>query len=276
VGLSRRRLLGAGIAVTGVGLFAAGGSAAPPAGPDVAAAPGPGGPGAGGRADGGPGADATPSPSPSVSREPRQRPVFTLAEYRQAVPGPPFPDNAVALTIDDGPHPVWTPKVLRLLERLHVPAMFCLIGNQVLGHEDVARSIVAAGHQVSNHTWSHPAGIASLPEDQVRRELERAQDKIYGTTGHTPGVFRSPGGAMSPAVLAAAARTGMVPVNWTDDPRDWTKPGVQSITDRLLGAKAGHILLCHDGGGDRSQTCAALATVIPALQQRGLQFVALT
>ena len=271
MGLSRRRLLGAGLAVTGVGVFASGGSASPPGGP---------GDGTGGIAEPPPAVPpspslAPPSPSPSNTREPRQRPVFTLAEYRQAVPGAPFPGNAVALTIDDGPHPVWTPKVLRLLERLHVPAMFCLIGNQILGHEDVARSIVAAGHQVSNHTWSHPATIASLGEDQVRQELERAQNKIYDTTGHTPGVFRSPGGAVSPAVLAAAARTGMVPVNWTDDPRDWAKPGVQSITNRLLGAKAGHILLCHDGGGDRSQTCAALATVIPALQQRGLQFVAL-
>jgi peptidoglycan/xylan/chitin deacetylase (PgdA/CDA1 family) len=264
VSLSRRRLFGAGLAVTGTALVADG-SAAPAHRPVRVSAPPP-------HVEP---STAPPSPSPDPGFTPMQRPVFTLEDYRKAVSGPPFPANAVALTIDDGPHPVWTPKVLRLLERYHVPALFCLIGNQVLGHEGVARSIVAAGHHVSNHTWSHPGQIADLPPERVQDEINRAQEKIYDTTGRLPGIFRSPGGAMSPAVLAAAARARMVPMNWSDDPRDWTRPGVQSITDRLLGARPGHILLCHDGGGDRSQTCAALATVIPALQARGLQFVAL-
>jgi peptidoglycan/xylan/chitin deacetylase (PgdA/CDA1 family) len=67
----------------------------------------------------------------------------------------------------------------------------------------------------------------------------------------------------------------MLPLDWSDDPRDWTRPGVPHITSRLLAARPGQILLCHDGGGDRSQTLAALRTVIPALQARGYQFVAL-
>jgi peptidoglycan/xylan/chitin deacetylase (PgdA/CDA1 family) len=201
--------------------------------------------------------------------------VFTLREYRQIVPGPDFPPDAVALTIDDGPHPAWTPEVLRLLARYHVPATFCLIGNQVQGHEAVARSVVDAGHQVANHTWSHPAQLSTMTPEQVQQELDRAQEKIHDTTGHTPTIFRSPGGAVSPAIFAAAARSGMVPVNWDADPRDWTRPGTPAITNRLLAARPGDILLCHDGGGDRSQTCAALRTVIPALQARGYRFVAL-
>jgi peptidoglycan-N-acetylglucosamine deacetylase len=267
-GLSRRRLFGAGLAATGTALVA-GGSAGlprqqatvPTAVTPVAAAP------------------TGPAPSPSTSPLPAlpqlDRPVFTLEEYRRLVPGPPFPANAVALTIDDGPHPMWTPKVLRLLERYHVPALFCLIGNQVLGHEPVARDIVAAGHHVANHTWSHPAKIAEYAPDRVRQEVDRAQNKIYDTTGKLPTIFRSPGGAVSPAVFAAAAQARMVPINWTNDPRDWTRPGTRSITDRMLAANPGQILLCHDGGGDRAQTCAALATVIPALQARGYQFVSL-
>jgi peptidoglycan/xylan/chitin deacetylase (PgdA/CDA1 family) len=204
------------------------------------------------------------------------RPVYTLQEYRRLVPGPPFPDNAVALTIDDGPHGQWTPQVLRVLERYHVPALFCVIGNQILGQEGVARSIVTAGHHVANHTWSHPATIAGMPQDRVQQEIDRAQEKIYDTTGQAPAVFRSPGGAGSPAVFAAAAQARMVAVNWTNDPRDWTRPGVGPIVERMLAARPGQILLCHDGGGDRAQTCAALRTVLPALQSRGYQFVALT
>ncbi|WP_433066008.1 polysaccharide deacetylase family protein [Dactylosporangium sp. CS-033363] len=191
------------------------------------------------------------------------------------MPGPEFPDNAVALTIDDGPHGGWTPQVLKVLEKYHVPATFCMIGNQILGQEAVARSVVNAGHQVANHTWSHPAQLSTMPADKVQQELDRAQEKIHDTTGRTPTIFRAPGGTCSPAVFEAAAKAGMVPVNWDRDPKDWTKPGTSFITNKLLAAKAGDILLCHDGGGDRSQTCAALKTVIPALQSRGLQFVAL-
>ena len=213
-----------------------------------------------------------PAPSPLPVQ---QRPVFTLTDFRRVVPGPAFPDNAVALTIDDGPHPVWTPKVLRLLDKHHVPALFCMIGNQVLGHENVARSVVNAGHQAANHTWSHPTSLPHQPDDRVRQEIQRAQDKIYDTTGSRPTLFRSPGGGWSPGVFTAAAQAGMVPLDWSDDPRDWTQPGVAAITNRLLAAKPGQILLCHDGGGDRSQTYTALQTVIPALLARGYQFVAL-
>jgi len=266
-GLSRRRMLGAGLTAAGTLLLAGGSTArarraAPPSAADAPPPPAPP-------------PSASPSPTPKGPLPVQQRAVSTLEQYRLAVPGPAFPANAIALTIDDGPHPVWTPKVLRLLEQYHVPALFCLIGNQVLGHEDVAVSIVRAGHQVANHTWSHPTSLDQQPADQVRTQLHRAQDKIYSATSSTPVVFRSPGGAWSPGVFAEAAQARMVPLGWTEDPRDWTKPGVGAITNRLLASRPGEILLCHDGGGDRSQTCAALSTVIPALQARGYQFVAL-
>jgi peptidoglycan/xylan/chitin deacetylase (PgdA/CDA1 family) len=211
---------------------------------------------------------AAPSPAPLQSK-----PVTTLAGYRKLVPGPAFPDNAVALTIDDGPHPVWTPKILDLLERYHVQATFCLIGNQVRGHEAVARSVVAAGHHVANHTWSHPLRLPTLTQREMHREIEWAQDKIYSTTGYAPRLFRSPGGAWSSALFARASLAGLTALDWSDDPKDWQRPGVAAITARLLAAKPGQILLCHDGGGDRSQTYQALQQVIPALLARGYTFV---
>jgi peptidoglycan/xylan/chitin deacetylase (PgdA/CDA1 family) len=215
------------------------------------------------------------APSVPADLRPLKEPVFTLKDYRRALPGPAFPADAVALTIDDGPHPVWTPKILRLLHKHHVPALFCMIGNQVLGHETVARDVVRDGYQVANHTWSHPTEMGRRPHRHMRRELARAQEKIYDTTGHAPTLFRSPGGDWSPALLRTAAKARLVPLDWSDDPRDWSRPGVAAITRRLLAARPGQILLCHDGGGDRSQTYTALRTVIPALQARGYRFVAL-
>lgn len=217
----------------------------------------------------------TPSATPSAAVPAQADPIFTLSEYRAVVAGPAFPANAVALTIDDGPHPVWTPKILDLLDRHHVPATFCLIGNQVLGHETVARNIVTAGHHIANHSYNHPMDLAGAAPARMREELDRTQEKIHSATGYTPHLFRSPGGAWSPDLLAQTAQAGMTLVNWSNDPKDWQRPGTATITQRLLAADPGDILLCHDGGGDRSQTYAALQTVIPALQARGYTFVAL-
>jgi peptidoglycan-N-acetylglucosamine deacetylase len=217
-------------------------------------------------------------PVESATLEPaavQRRPIYTLAEYRRVRRGPAFPADAVALTIDDGPHPIWTPKILKLLDKYHVPATFCMIGNQVLGHERVARSVVHAGHDLANHTWSHPATLSRKSAATVHTQIVRAQEKIYDTTGRTPRLFRSPGGAWSATVLREAAAAGLVPLDWSDDPRDWSKPGTSAITHRMMACRPGQIILCHDGGGDRSQTYAALSTVLPALTARGYRFVAL-
>lgn len=205
----------------------------------------------------------------------QHKPIFTLSDYRRMTGAPAFPADAIALTIDDGPHPVWTPKILSLLDKYHVPAMFCMIGNQVLGHESVAKTVTNAGHQLANHTWSHPTKLAGKSHDEVRKEIQRAQAKIQKTTGTVPKLFRSPGGDWSPTVLQEVAKAGLVPLDWSDDPRDWSRPGVPHIKSKLLAARPGQILLCHDGGGDRSQTYQALNAVIPALVAKGLRFVAL-
>ncbi|AGZ42987.1 polysaccharide deacetylase family protein [Actinoplanes friuliensis] len=216
-----------------------------------------------------------PTESATAPMRAQHHPVHTLADFRRATTVPPFPGDAIALTIDDGPHPVWTPKILRLLDKHHVPALFCMIGNQVLGHEPVAKSVIRAGHQLANHTWSHPSALAGKSRARIRKEIHRAQEKIHDTTGYTPKIFRSPGGDWSPAVLQESAHAGLLPLDWSTDPRDWSRPGTAAIKRRMLAARPGQILLCHDGGGDRSQTYQALRTIIPALKARGLHFVAL-
>jgi peptidoglycan/xylan/chitin deacetylase (PgdA/CDA1 family) len=188
---------------------------------------------------------------------------------------PDAPKNAVALTIDDGPHPEWTPRVLELLAKHEVKATFCLIGEQVRDNYKLVQLMVEAGHEVANHTWRHPININRLPAGRVENEIVKTRQVIVEVTGTTPRLFRAPGGNWSPTVFKAVARHGMFPIDWDIDPRDWSRPGVPHVTRELLRGKAGDILLCHDGGGDRSQTLKSLKTVLPKLKSRGLVFVTL-
>lgn len=225
---------------------------------------------------------ATPSPSASTRPTPPPPPPQTLSKpvpvrtkpvYRVHDILPDAPPNAIALTIDDGPVPVWTPRVLNVLERFDVKATFCMIGAQVHGRPWLPRAIAAEGHGLANHSYRHPMHLAHLPLPRIEVEVARCSEAIHTATGTVPKFFRSPGGNWTPAVMSTVARNGLIPIDWDVDPDDWARPGVPHITQTLLKAKAGDILLCHDGGGDRSQTVAALETVLPALKARGLQFI---
>ncbi|MDG4766361.1 polysaccharide deacetylase family protein [Solwaraspora sp. WMMD406] len=190
------------------------------------------------------------------------RPVFRVA------PG------TIALTIDDGPDPRWTPAVLDLLAAHGVPATFFLIGDRVAEHPALARRIADAGHEIGNHSMRHPMPFAALPSGLINAEIGQAQRRITDATGTAPRLFRAPSGGWSANVLAATADAGLTPVDWTVNSSDWKEPGVGRVTRALARSGSGHVLLCHDGGGDRSQTVAALSVVIPRLLRRGLRFVA--
>ncbi|WP_261986874.1 polysaccharide deacetylase family protein [Actinomadura sp. HBU206391] len=221
----------------------------------------------------------SPRPAHAVKKRPkpkpkpvpaRRAPAFKIHDVR-----PDAPPRSIALTIDDGPSREWTPKVLALLERHDVQATFCVIGQEVRRFPELLREIVAAGHQVANHTMHHPVSLARLPARRIEAEIRDAHRYIQDVGGTTPKLFRAPGGNWSPAVMKTAAKHGMLPIDWDIDPRDWARPGATRITRSLLRGKAGDILLCHDGGGDRSQTLNSLRKVIPRLKDRGLEFIAL-
>jgi peptidoglycan/xylan/chitin deacetylase (PgdA/CDA1 family) len=209
-------------------------------------------------------------PRPAAPVAERTGPIYRLHDLH-----PTAPPNAIALTVDDGPQSEWTPKMLDLLAEFDVKATFSLIGIQVKLFPKLAERIVQAGHQLCNHTMTHPLGIASMSKRKVDAEITEAHVRIGEATGVAPKFFRSPGGAWSHAVFHSAARHGMVPIDWDVDPRDWARPGTRHIEKTMLKAKGGDILLCHDGGGDRSETIKALRKVIPELKKRGLTFVAL-
>ncbi|TMQ92663.1 polysaccharide deacetylase family protein [Actinomadura soli] len=216
----------------------------------------------------------TPKPRPAAWTPAKVAALETpVRELSQLSPAP--PPKSIALTIDDGPNPTWTPRMLDLLAEEEVLATFFIIGEQVKEYPKLTRRIADAGHQICNHTETHPISIAGLPAKRVRKEIVDAHDRIADVTGVVPQYFRSPGGAWSKTVLELTAEHNMLPIDWAIDPRDWARPGVGRIRRSLLEGKEGDIVLCHDGGGDRSQTIKALGGAIPKLKKRGLTFVAL-
>lgn len=182
-------------------------------------------------------------------------------------------DKAIALTIDDGPSAVYTPQVLRLLAKYKVTGTFSMIGIQVTAEPAIAREVVAAGHLVSNHTYRH-MNLGWLAPSAALTEMDRATDAIHTATGVTPHMFRAPYGVWSATALRHCQQTGMTPLAWSVDPRDWSRPGVSAIVANITrNTRTGSIILEHDGGGDRSETVAALGIVIPYLLDHGYHFV---
>jgi peptidoglycan/xylan/chitin deacetylase (PgdA/CDA1 family) len=272
--LGRRRMLviAAGGVMAGLGGLAAGGCSS-----QVTAA-----------ADGAPRPAASPSGSRrltpvTASGEPRPSPHQpsrrARAEKSAPAPVPRQPvyyledgPKVIALTIDDGPSPVYTPQVLRLLERYGVRATFSMIGESVSSYPAVARDVAEAGHTIINHTWDH-ANLTLLSAAAQRAEIERAASAIHAATGARPRMFRAPYGAWSREALRYCASERLLPLDWSVDPRDWARPGVSEIITTIMGTtRSGSIILEHDGGGDRSQTVAALQTVIPRLLDEGYRF----
>jgi len=162
--------------------------------------------------------------------------------------------------------------VLDLLAANGVHATFSLIGRQAQAYPTLVRRIVRAGHGVCNHSMTHPQPFGARPTVAIRQQIVGAQAVISDAAGAQPRLFRAPGGDWTPAVLDLTAELGLTPLGWSVDPRDWARPGIGTIESSLLRARAGDILLTHDGGGNRAQTVAALKAVLPQLRAEGLRF----
>jgi peptidoglycan/xylan/chitin deacetylase (PgdA/CDA1 family) len=201
-------------------------------------------------------------PAYSIPAYPLDRPLYYISDA----------DKAIALTIDDGPDPVYTPQVLRVLHRYQVTATFSMIGLHVTAYPQLARAVAGAGHRICNHTWTH-SDLVGMRLPRVKDELARASHAIQAATGVQPTLFRAPYGAWSAAVIRQCGRMDMIPLDWSVDPRDWARPGVRSIVRNIMkNTQPGSIILEHDGGGNRSQTVEALRIVLPRLLDEGYHF----
>jgi peptidoglycan/xylan/chitin deacetylase (PgdA/CDA1 family) len=225
-----------------------------------------------------PTARATPhlASSPAATRKPGKRQSATDAANGPSSGRPVyFVDDGpkvIALTIDDGPSPLYTPEVLRILDKYRVRATFSMVGENVSYYPTVAKDVAEAGHTIINHTWDH-ANLTSLKASAQVQEITRATDAIHAATGVHPRMFRAPYGAWSKQALKYCAAERLTALDWSVDPRDWSRPGVSEIVGTIMRTtKTGSIILEHDGGGDRSQTVAALKIVIPRLLDEGYRF----
>ncbi|MEA2374302.1 MAG: peptidoglycan-N-acetylglucosamine deacetylase [Thermoleophilaceae bacterium] len=175
----------------------------------------------------------------------------------------------LALTFDDGPS-TYTPDVLRVLERKHVPATFFLIGRQVAGRERYVRRALADGDVIGDHTWDH-ANVTG-GGSSAHREIVSTRDAIR-RAGFDPCLFRAPGGGTSGSLISEAWHLRMNTIQWDVDPRDWSDPGSDAIYRRVTEAvRPGSIVVMHDGGGPRGQTVGALGRIIDTLRRRGYRF----
>ncbi|MFD8815231.1 bifunctional polysaccharide deacetylase/glycosyltransferase family 2 protein [Streptomyces sp. NPDC059627] len=187
--------------------------------------------------------------------------------------------GTIALTFDDGPDPVWTPRILDVLRRNHVHATFFVVGTQVVAHPELVRRIVAEGHQIGIHTFTHP-DLSRLAPWQRSLELRETQLAVAGAADVTTALLRPPYSSESDAlddadwsVLKQADTAGYVTVLSTLDAEDWQRPGTARVlANATPHGRAGQIVLMHDAGGDRSQTVAALNTLIPRLKAQGFRF----
>src|SRR5258706_15991908 len=180
----------------------------------------------------------------------------------------------IALTFDDGPNPTYTPQVLSILQQYGVNATFFVIGEQVQAYPNLVQQEHAAGHIVGNHSWNHPY-LTTLAADDIHTQLSNTSNAIEQATGVRPSFFRPPYGAYNYQVLLQASNLGLQSILWSVDPQDWNgPPSSDIIIQRVLNmAHNGSIILLHDGGGNRSQTVAALPTIITQLRIRGYRLV---
>jgi peptidoglycan/xylan/chitin deacetylase (PgdA/CDA1 family) len=180
----------------------------------------------------------------------------------------------VALTFDDGPWPVQTRQVLKILHRYHVRATFFMVGNLVERYPGIVRDVQRAGMPIGDHSWSHPIEppFNELPPHRLATEITDTAD-LLRRKGADPYLFRPPGGSYDDDVLRQAKQDGMRTVTWDVDPSDYlaSKTKKELATYVLRHVRPGSIVLMHDGGGDQHATIGALPMIIKGIRKMGLR-----
>jgi peptidoglycan/xylan/chitin deacetylase (PgdA/CDA1 family) len=181
----------------------------------------------------------------------------------------------IALTFDDGP---WydTALFLDVLERAHAVGTFFQIGDQIgeYARHGLDRRMLEDGDMIGDHTWNYGGDVAAGGRDAATQIFEAAAAIRRATGGFQPCLFRAPGGNVTPALLRTARSLGFATIQWDVDPRDWATPGTTAIYDNVVGnAHDGAIVIQHDGGGNRSETLAALPLEIATLRREGYRLV---
>lgn len=177
----------------------------------------------------------------------------------------------VAMTFDDGPHPKNTPKLLDILRERNIKATFYVIGRNVDLYPAITRRIVAEGHELGNHTYTH-GNMTKMSDAKVREELNTTRDAIARAAGVKPRTLRPPYGALLQTQRSwIHSEYGYPTIMWAVDPRDWQRPGPSVVTSRILSATTpGAIVLAHDL---HAPTVTAMPATLDGLLKKGYNFV---
>lgn len=184
----------------------------------------------------------------------------------------------LALTYDDGPNDPYTGRLMEVLERQGVKATFFLIGQYVQQKPDIARSLVAAGHIIASHTWSHP-NLIFEQVTELRRQLVQTRQAILDATGVETTLFRPPFGGRRPATLRTVRAFGLQTVMWNVSCRDWKAQSADEIVTRAeRQIRGGDVILLHDGshvrmGVNRSRSVEATGRILCRYLSEGFEFV---
>lgn len=182
----------------------------------------------------------------------------------------PVTGRQIALTFDDGPHPAYTPQILRILRQNHVRATFFVVGMMAEQYPKLIKAELGGGHAVGNHTYHH-VNLTRIPPKYVATEIDACGDVLEAISGARPHLFRPPGGDYNGQVAHISHKLGYTMVLWTDDPGDYASPGTGTIDRRTLDKISdGGIILIHDGV---QETVNLLPRLIQELKARGFVFV---
>ena len=216
--------------------------------------------------------DDIPQPTlPDTAKLPRVLPANRQSVYSRCETTLPL----IAITFDDGPDPVLTPRLLDLLKQRGIHATFFLVGKNAAAFPDVVRRIVEEGHEVGNHSWSHPL-LTQLGQESVESQLRRTHDAILKACGTAPVLYRPPYGAVRVSQRARIEKSfGYPAILWDVDPQDWQHPrSAQKVYDRIHSqTRPGSIILCHD---IHETTVAAMPATLDDLTARGYRFATVT
>ncbi|WP_106767561.1 polysaccharide deacetylase family protein [Paenibacillus faecalis] len=221
----------------------------------------------------------TPNLESGKEKDVRNPQPLSLADLHKKYPSTfllngPSDTNEVALTFDDAPDDVFTPKILDVLKQEGVKATFFLVGNRIEAHPDVMKRIVQEGHAVGNHSYSH-ADLIKLNDAEFRDQIQKTDNLIRQYTGYTPNMVRPPYGDVNEEQIKWIASQDKKVINWNVDSLDWKGLSAEEVQTNILSdVRPGSIILQHSGGGegeDLTGTVEALPKIINAFRKEGLK-----
>ncbi len=208
--------------------------------------------------------------APALSRD--DRAIQSVLVYTPFISQGVGRHRMIALTFDDGPSP-YTPQIVNILVKEHVPATFFIVGQQLNDFADGLRDELRHGFVIGDHTENH-AWLTHYSAAFQYAQLHDVAVRMEHLGAPAPTLFRPPYGVYDSTTLSFLKQMHMLMVLWSIDPGDWRRPGTGAIVSNVLAnAQSGRIVELHDGGGDRTQTIAALPEIISGLRRRGYQLV---